>query len=115
MQKANVLILDDEHVVCDLLCQALETLRVIGTIKCCNRGREAIEMIKNEKYHLLLLDIQMPEMTGIEVLRAVREIDTDIEVIIITARATVTNAVEALREGVFDYLKKFTAIFCMNI
>jgi len=63
-------------------------------------------MIKNEKYHLLLLDIQMPEMTGIEVLRAVREIDTDIEVIIITARATVTNAVEALREGVFDYLKK---------
>lgn len=106
MQKATVLILDDEHVVCDLLCQALESLPSIGTIHCCDRGRKAVEMIKQEKYHLLLLDIKMPGMTGIEVLKNVRKIDGDLEVIIITAQATVANAIEALREGVFDYIKK---------
>ena len=69
-------------------------------------AREVLERLREVHYDLLLLDIKMPEMSGIEVLRAARELAPDMEVLIITGYATIDTAVEAIKLGAFDYLEK---------
>ena len=63
-------------------------------------------MVRREIFDLLLLDIKMPEMDGIELLRAVRGVSPETEVIIVTGYATIETAVEAVKLGAFDYLEK---------
>jgi len=66
----------------------------------------ALGMIAREKYDVVILDIKMPDRDGIEVLKIVKEMDRDLEVIMITAYGTVSTALEAIRHGALDYLIK---------
>ena len=69
-------------------------------------GREAIDFIKQTPVDLVLLDIRLPEIDGLEVLKLIKGIDDSIEVIMVTAVITVGKAVEALRLGAYDYITK---------
>ncbi|MGB5107045.1 MAG: sigma-54 dependent transcriptional regulator [Candidatus Zixiibacteriota bacterium] len=69
-------------------------------------GEEALTRVKDNSYDLLLADIRMPKLTGIELLEKVRSVEPSLKVILMTAYATVPQAVEAVKLGAFDYLTK---------
>jgi len=69
-------------------------------------GKESLEVFKSDKPDLVLLDIRLPGMDGIEVLKSIREIDSDCPVIMITAYGDVKSAVEAIKLGAYDYVTK---------
>jgi DNA-binding response OmpR family regulator len=99
-----ILIVDDEKNIRLTLSQALETLG--GEIDAAANGEEALSKLKEREFGLILLDIRMPGMDGMEVLRQVREIRPDIRVIMITAYGTIESAVEAMKLGAVDFLQK---------
>lgn len=103
-EAPHILIVDDDEVI-RLAC--LRTLQPLGlAIDVAENGRLGLEKIKSNKYDLVLLDLMMPEMTGTEFLDAIREIDANIIVVVITGFATIESAVETLKKGVYDYLSK---------
>lgn len=69
-------------------------------------GKEAIEKITAKDFDIALLDLMMPKMSGIDVLKAIKKIKPKIKVIMITAFATVENAVDAIKKGASDYISK---------
>jgi DNA-binding NtrC family response regulator len=80
------------------------------TVKVANDGKSALDMFGKERFDIAFLDIKMPFFSGTEVLKAIREMGIYIPVIIITAYATVKNAVECTNMGAVAYLQKpFTA------
>jgi two-component system response regulator HydG len=79
-----------------------EELRVVHAAN----GREGLELVRSEAVDVVLTDLKMPGMTGIDVLKAVRTIDPDIEVVVMTAFGTVETAVEAMKEGAYDFVTK---------
>lgn len=106
MKKA--LVVDDTKNIRNLLTTCLEINDYeVTTAK---SGHEAIELLNTEKFDLVFLDIKMPEISGTSVLKKMREIGIDIPVIIMTAYATVKNAIECTKLGAVAYLQKpFTA------
>jgi DNA-binding response OmpR family regulator len=99
-----ILIVDDEKNIRLTLSQTLETLG--AEIDTAANGEEALTKLRQKGFGLILLDIRMPGMDGMEVLRQVREIRPDIRVIMITAYGTVESAVEAMKLGAVDFLQK---------
>ncbi|HFB62291.1 MAG TPA: sigma-54-dependent Fis family transcriptional regulator, partial [Bacteroidetes bacterium] len=69
-------------------------------------GERAVEKIKQEFFDLVMLDLKMPKMGGLEALKRLKEINPEIPVLIMTAYASVQTAVDALKHGAFDYLIK---------
>ncbi len=69
-------------------------------------GAIAIEKIRKRPYHLVITDLRLPENSGLDILRAQREVDPTIPVLIMTAFGTIEEAVEAIKEGAFDFLPK---------
>ncbi len=104
MINKPILIVDDEKNIRLTLSQALETLG--AEIDTAANGEEALTKLKEKGFGLILLDIRMPGMDGMEVLRRVREIRPDIRIIMITAYGTVESAVEAMKLGAVDFLQK---------
>jgi len=99
-----ILIVDDEKNIRLTLSQTLETLG--AEIDTAANGEEALTKLKGREFGLILLDIRMPGMDGMEVLRRVREMRPDIRIIMITAYGTVESAVEAMKLGAVDFLQK---------
>jgi heterodisulfide reductase subunit A len=101
----NILVVDDELIVRDSL---KEWLEVEGgfRVAMAESGPEALERIKTDGYQLMLLDIKMPGMDGVEVLQKAKELFPDLPVVMMTAYATVETAVEAMKIGAMDYLIK---------
>ena len=111
--EANFLVVDDEKVVCES-CEM--TLTDEGhTVKIAMSGKEALEKIKEETFDIALIDLKMPEMDGIEVLRAIKRSYPEITVIMITGYPTIETAVQAQRLGAFDYVLKPFAPDELNI
>jgi len=104
MKNIPVLIVDDEKNIRLTLTQALEPLGM-KTDTAVN-GEEALDKLKEKEFGLILLDLKMPGMDGMEVLRRVREIRPDIRIIIITAYGTIESAVEAMKLGAVDFIQK---------
>jgi len=104
MKEKTVLIVDDEKNIRLTLSQALESLE-LETDTALN-GEEALDKLSQNEYGLMLLDLKMPGMDGMEVLRQVRQIKPAIRVIIITAHGTIDSAVEAMKLGAVDFLQK---------
>ncbi|MFO8013941.1 MAG: response regulator [Phycisphaerae bacterium] len=104
MEAKPVLIVDDEKNIRQTLSQALESLD-LETATAVN-GEEALAQLEEKPFGLILLDLKMPGMDGMEVLRQVREMRPDIKVIIITAYGTVESAVEAMKLGAVDFIEK---------
>ncbi len=104
IEPPRVLAVDDEQVVCESIRRVLsqEGYHVTTTMS----SREGVDLIRKETFDLLLLDIKMPEIDGIEFLREARAVSPETEVIIITGYATIETAVEAIKLGAFDYLEK---------
>ncbi|MGD8241562.1 MAG: FAD-dependent oxidoreductase [Desulfobacterales bacterium] len=101
----NILVVDDELIVRDSL---KEWLEVEGgfRVSMAESGPEALERIKADACQLMLLDIKMPGMDGVEVLQKAKELFPDLPVVMMTAYATVETAVDAMKIGALDYLIK---------
>jgi signal transduction histidine kinase len=101
---ARLLIVDDEARQMQALC---DTLKREGYLtRGFTSGREALEALRAQPFDLLLTDLMMPEIDGIALLRACREIDRDLACIVMTAHGTIATAVDALQAGALDYLLK---------
>lgn len=100
----KVLVVDDTKNIRMLLttCLELNGFEVITA----NNGKQAIEIFKSTTLDLAFLDIKLPEMSGTEVLRRIRELNISIPIVIMTAFATVKNAVECTKLGAVAYLQK---------
>jgi heterodisulfide reductase subunit A len=102
--KFRILVVDDELVVRDSLKEWLEAEGFTAAMA--GSGPEALAALEAEPYHLMLLDIKMPGMDGVEVLERAKLLSPDLTVIMMTAYATVETAVEAMKMGAMDYLIK---------
>lgn len=103
-EPPRVLAVDDEEVVCESIRRVLSGEGY--EVKTTTSPRQGLELIRKELYDLLLLDIKMPELDGIELLKVARSVSPETEVIIVTGYATIETAVEAIKLGAFDYLEK---------
>ncbi len=101
---AKVLIVDDEKDFCDILFRVLNRAGFTSLIA--HEAEKALEMIRVGLPDVVLLDVRMPGMDGMEALKKSREINPDIPVIMVTAYSGVHGAVEAMKNGAFDYLSK---------
>jgi len=104
MKTANILIVDDEKVIQDSCSQILK--KEGYKVKVASDGKEALRMFKEELFHIVILDIKLPGMDGIEVLSKIKEESPETPVIIMTGFASIESAVDALKSGAFDYLSK---------
>lgn len=102
-QKAQILVVDDEQSMRESMHMLLKDHYEVHIAA---SGHDAIKVIKQQNIDLVLLDIRLPEIDGIEVLKIIKGLDDSIEVIMVTAVITVGKAVEALRNGAYDYITK---------
>jgi len=103
-EQESILVVDDEPHVADILAKHLH---VEGYATCtAENAREALGKIRQEEYSLLLSDIRMPGMSGLELLKEARSIAPDMAVVMVTAVLDRETAVEALRSGAYDYVVK---------
>lgn len=100
----NILVVDDDPDIREILKDRLESLGYrVSTAAC---GKEGLEILEKEYPQLILLDIEMPALSGIEVLKEIRKKELEITVVMITAYGTIERAVEAMKEGAYDFLPK---------
>jgi two-component system, NtrC family, response regulator PilR len=101
---AKLLIVDDEQGIRQLLTLVFE--RVGHSVRSAENGRRAVELLRAEAADLIISDVKMPDMDGIELLRAARELLPDVAVVMMTAFATVETAREAFKLGADDFVQK---------
>lgn len=104
MAIEKVLIVDDELLMRNFLAETLR--RKNFEIYIAENGKKALELLKEHSFDLVITDMKMPDLTGIEVLKKVKELSPQTLVVIITAFGSIENAVEAMRFGAFNYLLK---------
>ncbi|HVE40197.1 MAG TPA: sigma-54 dependent transcriptional regulator [Planctomycetota bacterium] len=104
MASWRVLIVDDEQSICDVLSISLKKEGYFVSAE--TNPRKALERLKREPFDLILQDLKMPEMDGIDLLREIKKLREETVVIIMTAYTTWDRAVEAMRLGAYDYIKK---------
>jgi DNA-binding NtrC family response regulator len=104
MENNRLLVVDDEAVIREGLKRILE--RESFVVESCSSGFHAIEIMQQREFDLIITDLKMPGMSGIEVLKSVRTLQPDIPVILITGYASIDTAVEAMKNGAADYLSK---------
>jgi len=104
MDKVMFLVVDDEAVIRDGIKRVLEGDNF--AVETCSSGRKAIEQLQKKDYGLVITDLKMPGMDGIEVLKAVKALQADIPVIMITGYASIDTAVDAMKNGAADYISK---------
>src|SRR5918992_6186251 len=100
----TLLLIDDDPASQEVLADRLEALgyRVFAAAN----GQEGLALVEKEGPQLLLLDIEMPGMNGLEVLKAIRKRENDVTVVMITAYGTIERAVQAMKEGAYDFITK---------
>ncbi len=104
MADAKVLIVDDEVEFGRVLSERMEARGLSAdTVE---SGMEAIEMIEKRSYDAVILDLMMPEMDGIETLKRLLEINPDLQIILLTGRATMDKGIEAVKLGAVEFLEK---------
>jgi two-component system nitrogen regulation response regulator GlnG len=102
--KDKILVVDDEESIRWVLGRCLE--RAGYTVEYGENGAQAIQKVISDNFSLIILDIKMPDLSGLDVLHEFRLKDVDAPVIIITAQNTVKNAIEAMKRGAYDYIAK---------
>ncbi len=102
--RSRILVVDDEPSMRELLDIVLR--REGHEVFTASNGKAAVEILEREPIDLLVSDIKMPDMSGVEVLKAAKLLDPDIVGIMVTAYASVENAVEAMHLGAYDYVSK---------
>ncbi len=104
MTDVTVLVVDDEHSNLQSLEKIFrkEGMRVLTA----DGARGALEMVRKHRIHVVLTDLMMPGTNGVELLRAIKELSPDTEIVMMTAYGTVETAVHAMREGAYDFVEK---------
>jgi two-component system response regulator PilR (NtrC family) len=100
----NILIVDDEEVLQDVLTVLIQ--REGHTTVSAYSGEEALDLLEREEVDLVLLDLMLPGMHGMQVLKQIRQRHPDMVVVVITAYSSIESAIEAMREGAFHYIPK---------
>ena len=100
----QVLVVDDEEIMRDSCSQILSGLKC--GVKTSESGDEALDLMKNEFFDIVILDLKMPGICGMEVLQRIKEDSPDTIVIVITGYATIDSAVEAMKNGAYDFIAK---------
>ncbi len=103
--EAKIIVVDDDQSIIDAVKTALETRKEYEVFSA-SSGEEALEIFRKHDIDIGFLDIKMPGMNGIELLKKVKEESPQTHIIMMTAYATVDSAVEAMREGAEDYIRK---------
>lgn len=108
-EEYKILIIDDED---EILLSLKKNLILEGyNVETCNDSEEALEMIKNNKFHIVITDIVMPNMNGIDLLKAAKAYDALTQVIMMTGYSTMEITIQSLEFGANDYiLKPFKSI-----
>lgn len=104
MESTKILIVDDELIMRESLAGWLE--RDGHVVETAASGEEALQKLKNSRFEILLVDIKMEGMSGLDVLKKVKESDPDAAVVMITAYGSISTAIEAMKNGADDYLLK---------
>ncbi|MEM9192996.1 MAG: response regulator [Myxococcota bacterium] len=100
----KVLVVDDDQAICEYMETFLE--RDGFEVKSLSTPQEAPDEVKTGGYHLVVLDLMMPGMDGVEVLQRIRKVDTDVAVVIFTGYPSLDTAVQSMKLDAVDYLKK---------
>ena len=103
-QQINILIVDDEKAVADILKDCISDKG--RSIDVCHDGLEGIDHIQNNLYDLIIVDLMMPKVGGLDVLKYAKKANPDVLVIIITGYASLETAIMAVKEGAYDYIRK---------
>lgn len=104
MAIEKILIIDDEKLVRDFLLETLKRKKY--DVEAVETGQKALTLLKEKQFDLIITDMKMPGLTGIDVLKKTKELYPSTLVVIITAYGSIENAVEAMRLGAFNYLIK---------
>jgi two-component system response regulator HydG len=102
--QARILVIDDDESMRDSCRQALA--RKAGRVEVAGDGLTGLEILEKEAFDLVILDLKMPGLSGMEVLNRIKQEYPEVVVIVITGYATVESAVEAMKQGAYDFLPK---------
>jgi len=102
--KLQILVVDDDKRILSLLKSLLAEEN--DSVTTCHNGLDAIQICRERKFDIVITDLMMPGANGIDVLREVRKIYPDTLVLLITGFASIETAVQAIREGAYDYITK---------
>jgi len=102
--KSQVLIVDDEEAIRSLVSHLMEREGLIPLVA--QDGKTALQQLRTASPDTMIVDLKLPDLDGLEILRQAKELDEDLPVVILTAHAKVHGAVEAMRAEAFDYLAK---------
>jgi DNA-binding NtrC family response regulator len=102
--EANVLLVDDEEKFVEVLAQRMQTrgLKVETSMS----GEDAVKHAKDQNLDAIVLDLQMPGMSGLEALKKMKQENPDLQIIILTGHGTVQAGIEAMKEGALDFIEK---------
>jgi len=103
-QPTSILVVDDEEMIVTILENFLEDreFEVVGL----SDSTKALELVRERSFDLVFTDLMMPKVTGMELIKAIRERNDDTQIIIFTGYASVDSAIEAVQQGVYDYIRK---------
>ena len=104
MERKNILIVDDELLIRDLLYDFFSEKNWIVSVS--DSGSKALEILKTRRFDLALVDLKMPEIDGIELIKSIKARYPSLPIVIITAFPSCESAVEALRLKIDDYITK---------
>jgi len=104
VESRNILVVDDNEVICNLLNEFLTEQGYAVTTALC--GEDTLTRLGTHSYHLVMLDLVLPDMVGTEILRKIRQAHPATDVIMMTSNASLESALDALRLGAQDYLLK---------
>jgi len=104
VSKGNILVIDDQETMCNLLRDSLSEQGYKITVA--QKAKDGLEHVRNSSFNLVITDLKMPEMNGIEIIRRIKKFDIDNMVVVITAYPSFETARQVLRLGAFDYITK---------
>jgi DNA-binding NtrC family response regulator len=104
MENCDILVVDDDRHILELVKEYL--VRFNLTADTTSSGKAALEMVQKRPYDIVFSDLMMPEISGLELLRSIKQLSPETEVVIITGYGSIETAIEALKLGGYDYLQK---------
>ena len=103
-KDAKILVVDDDRQLADILAEYLNMLGYQATMA--YGGREGLEMFKRDDFQLVITDLMMPDMDGMELMEAIKRLDRRVIVMVITGFGTIESAVSAIKKGAYDFIPK---------
>ena len=102
--EVRILVVDDNREFADVLAEYLSRLGYQAVVA--YGGKEGLERFKEGDFQIVISDLKMPDMDGMDLLKAVKAIDKDVVILVVTAYSTIDTAVTAIKNGAYDFLSK---------